>query len=249
MTELTVSDLLDPVHLLFAPLVAREYAEQWLPAYADLDGGLERLAAADLIVVDGPPRALGGREGVLYQLHEFAHPGTVVVFDDSERADVRKALRRWKQNLGHAVVIRRLDGFQKGLSCALIRKPIRPSDLAQHRARLTVRELERHIPPPHRFVLLDGDRLTLPRAVEDRRDRLHVGTVTGDWPPVEGTQVTARLRELARSRTVFLAMAWPAFWWRQHFRELADYLRFCVRVRSNARLMLFRLTGSPSKWK
>jgi hypothetical protein len=49
-----------------------------------------------LVLIDGPPSLLGGREGTLYLVMEFARPGTLVLLDDASRAQEQSALARWQ---------------------------------------------------------------------------------------------------------------------------------------------------------
>src|SRR4051812_44802208 len=68
-----------------APLVVREYGGKLVGAYLIQEAKLASTAAVDLVVVDGPPVNLGGREGTLYQVMDYARPGTVMLLDDSKR--------------------------------------------------------------------------------------------------------------------------------------------------------------------
>lgn len=47
-----------------APIVAREWAGQWLPTYHVRTEALASHRPPDLILIDGPPIALGGREAI-----------------------------------------------------------------------------------------------------------------------------------------------------------------------------------------
>ncbi len=118
------------VEFVTVPLVARAVADEPLPAYLperidELPGG-----PADLVLIDGPPEALGGRGGVLYQALERSGPGTVIVVDDAARSSERRAIRRWHEVVGDAVEIRELDGFSRGLAVAIVHRPLRSFDLA-----------------------------------------------------------------------------------------------------------------------
>jgi hypothetical protein len=225
------------VEFRFAPLVARLCTDEWLPCYHDCEPPPWPSLGAQLIMVDGPPESLGGREGVLYQALDYAEPGTLAVIDDANRIDLIAALQRWQENLGPAVFVHTVPEVERGLACALIRQPIRRVDLDEWRNRLTVNELEREIQTPHSYLLLDGDRLVLPKTLAERRRRLHS---TGDWPPATAAELIDQLSSVRRDDCSFFAVAWPAFWWLAFYSSLADYLKQnCdVRVR-NARLALF----------
>src|SRR5580765_8542526 len=75
------------VRLQIAPLVARDCGGKILPLYYLESKKFASRRAVDLVVVDGPPVNLGGREGTLYQAMEFVRPGTVVLLDDAGRAE------------------------------------------------------------------------------------------------------------------------------------------------------------------
>ena len=124
------------VTLQCAPLVARVRAGVLAPCYLVDQGLLGSNRAADLVVVDGPPLVLGGRDGMLPQALEYAQCGSIIVFDDAGRDCERDAIARWEKRLGNAVEVHRPDGFARGLAAVILAAPttaqIRLSPRAVH---------------------------------------------------------------------------------------------------------------------
>ena len=111
------------VSLQVAPLVARVRADGLHPHYLLERASLASERPAELVLVDGPPAALGGRTGMLYQALDVAEAGTVVLLDDAERDLEREALHEWDERLGDAVLIALLSGFARGLSAIIVAAP------------------------------------------------------------------------------------------------------------------------------
>ena len=64
-------------------------------------------------------------------------------------------------------------------------------------------------------------------------------------PPEDGAAAVKELERLRAAGARFIAFAWPAFWWLEHYRELDRHLRARYRsVLENERLILFDLRGS-----
>jgi predicted O-methyltransferase YrrM len=106
-----------------APLVARVRAGELMPAY-DVDN--ECLASprpADVIFIDGPPAALGGRRGMIYQALEYAQSGSIILLDDAAREGEEAALAEWEHLLGDAIQAHRLEGFARGLVGVILVAP------------------------------------------------------------------------------------------------------------------------------
>ncbi len=104
-------------------LVVRRWFGRNLPVYA-LPDELQAGPPAQLVLVDGPPLPLGGREGSLLQALHLGEAGTIVLLDDTDRSSERAALARAQEVLGDAVEVVRLDGFAKGLAAVVLRRPI-----------------------------------------------------------------------------------------------------------------------------
>ena len=113
----------DRVSLRLAPLVARVRAGGLYPAYLLDTGTVDAGHPPELVLVDGPPAALGGRAGMLYQALDHAEAGTIVLFDDADREPERRALDAWQERLGDAIVVRRPVGFERGLGVVVLAAP------------------------------------------------------------------------------------------------------------------------------
>jgi hypothetical protein len=74
------------------------------------------MAPFDLVLVDGPPAACGGRSGILRHVHQLAHPGTIFVCDDTDRPDDAAVAD---------TIARRLDLAQKVIA------PVLPADFSR----------------------------------------------------------------------------------------------------------------------
>ena len=95
----------------------------------------------DLMIIDGPPNCLGGREGVLYQAMQWARAGTLVLLDDANRREEQSAISCWKDTLGEAITVEYLSGFAKGLSAIVIHEPIPIASLWSRRLERSRAEL------------------------------------------------------------------------------------------------------------
>lgn len=102
------------------PLVARRWFGNIVPVYHLTRPLVAEVGTPELVVVDGPPLPLGGREGSLLQAVHLGRPGTVVLLDDSRRASEEKALARVVEVCGDAVEIFELDDFAKGLAVLVV---------------------------------------------------------------------------------------------------------------------------------
>lgn len=123
--RLEADGTLDVVSLQVAPLVARRRFGALVPVYRWDRTRFAMAQPVDLVLIDGPPRVLGGREGTLYQALEVSRPGTIVLLDDAGRADELAVLERWERGLGRAIEIRRLPEFERGMA-ALIVNALKP---------------------------------------------------------------------------------------------------------------------------
>jgi hypothetical protein len=125
---LAATDLCRFVRLVPAHLVARRLHGRYVPTYylgtaIDYDDAL-RPACADLILVDGPPLPLGGREGSLYQALHAARIGAVILVDDSRRDSERALLSRVLFQFEGSLEIMNLLGFEKGLAAMVVTRQI-----------------------------------------------------------------------------------------------------------------------------
>ncbi len=113
-----------------AHLVVRRWFGRHLGVY-DLPDQVVSAEPSQLLVVDGPPLPLGGREGSLLQALHLGEPGSIVLLDDTDRPSERAALARAREVLGDAVDVVHLDGFAKGLSAVVIRAEIAGSAMPE----------------------------------------------------------------------------------------------------------------------
>jgi hypothetical protein len=101
---------------------------RYVPTY-HLDDPIDRAgvlapASADLILVDGPPLPLGGREGALYQALHAARQGAVIVLDDSRRDSERSLLTRLLSRFEGSLEATNLLGYEKGLATIVITEQV-----------------------------------------------------------------------------------------------------------------------------
>lgn len=106
----------------------------------------------------------------------------------------------------------------------------------------TVRDLQAVIPPDQRFILIDEDQLRneLDELMESipflERDGRYWG------PPADDEAAGRELERLRLAGARYVAIAWPAFWWLDHYAGFARVLRDrfpCLM--KNDRLVLFDL--------
>jgi hypothetical protein len=66
-------------------------------------------------------------------------------------------------------------------------------------------------------------------------------------PPPDSKSAIEELRDIREDDVRYLAVAWPAFWWFQYYKEWSEYLRKTARcVLSNERTSLRKLRGYTS---
>jgi hypothetical protein len=216
-----------------SPLVAREFGGKFLPAYLLNRERILARGPVDLIVVDGPPACLGGREGTLYQAMEFARPETLLLLDDACRSDERAVLAHWKDNLGDAIETRQLPGFAKGLAAVTIREVVAPAELWSRREHLTRTELSERVPNGSGILLIGHEKFFSLAP--------HCRTVPF-WPPCDSDDAVRQFESLIGSGVEYLAVLWPAFWWfdcyETFFQHLDSRSESIVR---NDRMVLVRL--------
>ena len=229
------------VRFQLAPLVARKCLDRTVPMYDLNPAHLACDLPADLVLIDGPPSLLGGREGTLYQVMDFARPGTLVLLDDAGRAEEQSALARWKARFDRAIEVALLPGFTRGLAAILIERPVPMSELWAEAATLAAGEIAALVPPTDAFILVDqgqwvvdfGERHAIP--FPERNG------VYGGPPPDDA----AAIAEVERSRAAgarFIAFGSPALWWLDHYAGFSSYLRSRFScVRETDRLVVFDL--------
>lgn len=229
------------IRLQIAHLVAREMAGIIVPIY-HLDPMTASDLSADLIIVDGPPEALGGRAGTLFQAMDFARPGTIVLFDDALRAAEQRAFELWREAFGDAIEIIPLSGFRKGMTAVIVRQPVRAGELWSHRHRALWRDLEGVIPDGLSCILVDDNQLH-PTPFCNRRMLPFIERNGVYWgAPENDAHATAELARMRDEGARFLALARPAFWWMDHYRGFLDHLQLSYpRVLANEHAVVFDL--------
>lgn len=105
----------------FAPLVARHRFGALVPVYRWDRRNFAVALPADLVLIDAPPRVLGGRKGTLYQALEVARAGTVVLLDDASRDGEGAAMEQWAARLASAIDVQMLPGFERGMAAIIVR--------------------------------------------------------------------------------------------------------------------------------
>jgi predicted O-methyltransferase YrrM len=223
-----------------APLVVRGFAGELLPAYC-IDE--ERLACADPVelgLIDGPPEPLGGRAGTLYQMMQYAHPGTLVLLDDAGRPGEQAALDQWQNALGPAIEVLQPSGFPKGLATILIHQQIPNNQLWEHRQELAIADITALVPANESLILVD----------DWQWDRSRLGsyslqTVVGDdgsqlGPPADDCESLSWFDAVKRQGVRFVVFGWPAFWWQRTYPALWQKLqRETSCILCNQRVIIF----------
>lgn len=99
----------------------------------------------------------------------------------------------------------------------------RPTD-AEHLRKL-IGAIASLIPAGSAFLLVDGEAIgTLPLQGQKRLPFLErEGTYWG--PPGDDAQAIAELERMRGAGAAFIVIAWPAFWWLEHYAGFARYLR------------------------
>jgi predicted O-methyltransferase YrrM len=220
-------------NLQCAPLVAREFGGKYLPAYLVHRDRILARGPVDLILVDGPPACLGGREGTLYQAMEYARPGTLLLLDDASRANERAVLSNWSDNLGDAIEVRQLPGFVKGLAAVTILEVVPHAELWSRREYLTKAELNERVPRGSGIVLAGHEALAglLP---ECRKIPF--------WPPCDSDHAIQQFESMIASGAEYLAVLWPSFWWFDCYATFFEYLDSrSESIVRNDRMVLVRL--------
>lgn len=231
-----------------APVVARECGGKLLPIYLLDAGRFASPRSVDLVIIDGPPITLGGREGTLYQLLDYLHPGTLVLLDDADRRSECNALAHWKDNLGGAVEVLRPPGFSKGLAVILVHESLHSDELWQRKLDLTYRQIADTVPADARFILVDQDYWA--GIWPGRQQPMHFVERAGEsWgPPVDDATAVFELEQRRLEGSGHLVIVWPAFWWCDYYAGLISYVRAqypCLA--DNDRVVIFDLAHERSK--
>jgi predicted O-methyltransferase YrrM len=229
-----------PVTYLFAPLVARKLSDRLLPTYHFSRDAVSVHGFADLIVVDGPPRALGGREGVLYQALDMARVGTLILLHDADRQEEKDAILNWQKVLKGAIQITSLPEFPKGLAAIVVAEPISMDEVPLYRIRQTIQELQGFVDPGTTPIVIDDG--TWPPEAFDELSAKHFLERNGTYwgRPGSDEQAIEELERLHGSGARYLTFIADSFWWLQYYAGFQRYVesRFKCVLR-NERLIVF----------
>jgi len=233
--RLAENSLLRSVSLQCAPLVAREFYGKVLPAYHLKTTLLASKRPADVVLIDGPPDSLGGREGVLHQVFDFARAGTVVLLDDSSRPGELAALHSWQEQYADTIQVIQLQGFAKGLAAIIIQdlptynRPhtwprVDPSHITDAGLREVVVELSQLSPRDGRMVVVDnGDPLVLAASGREGWEFLQRdGIFSGN--PIDSEEAIKALEELIAQKAQYLVFLKNTLWWLDYYAQFAEYL-------------------------
>jgi predicted O-methyltransferase YrrM len=230
-----------------AALVARDYGGKLLPTYLLDPRRLASQAPADLVLIDGPPVDLGGREGVLYQVLERCRPGSIVLLDDAARGAERRAVRNWQETLGDAIEASELEHFSKGMAAILVNEPVRREELWARRLSGARRRIETIVPAGGTFVLIEsrfwdgfaGGRRAVP----------FVRRGDEDWgPPEDDGAAMAELTARRREGVTHFVLPWTSFWWTDCYGGFIAHLRERFRCVCEGDLLLaFDLQGGAGR--
>ena len=229
------------VNFQLAPVVARDFGGKLLPAYLLDSSKLATKDTVDLVLIDGPPITLGGREGTLYQAMQFARPGTIALLDDAKRKSERRAVSHWRDALGDAIDVINLPGFSRGMTAVVVRKTISRDDLWQQKIRMAGKDLQRLVDAGESYMLIDQSCGDQPAA-----DRRAVPFVEKDGEfygaPADDADAIAELERQRANGIHKLAMLWPAFWWLTHYKKFEQHLRAQSRlITANDLVIVFEL--------
>ncbi|MCK5711930.1 MAG: hypothetical protein KAI25_04365, partial [Hyphomicrobiaceae bacterium] len=174
-----------------------------------------------------------------------AQSGTVVLLDDANRREERKAVLNWRSSFGPAIRTSSLAGFPRGLSVITIADPIRSAEVPQHGMGGAVRELQRRIEPGTTWIVVDDGQLDwntfAGRSVLPFLERN--GQYWG--PPGSGVQAVDELERLRNCGADFIAFVACSFWWLEHYPELRQHLESSFDCRlHDEQLVIYDMRGN-----
>jgi predicted O-methyltransferase YrrM len=230
------------ITFLLAPLVARSFGGKYLPSYHINSVQARSIETADLILIDGPPIYLGGREGILYQAMGIAAPGTIALLDDANRDEEKLIISNWQDTLGDKIEINLLPDFEKGLAAVIINEPIGKDDLYTRKIRLTELDIFDLIRKNEPLIIVD-DEMCIRKKLTSKRRVINFTEKNGKyWKP---SDLQEAIQEFENSRGLggkYIVFVWPSFWWFKHYSGLDAYLRSNFRcIIENTRLVIFKL--------
>lgn len=239
---LTTLKTSNQINFIFAPLVARSFGGKHLPSYYIKQEQAESVGPADLILIDGPPSYLGGREGILYQAMDYSTPGTIALLDDANRNEEKNIIYNWRDTLGNKVEISLLTELKKGLGAVIIHEPIKKYDLYNHKINLTELDILALISKNEQFILID-DEMSLRKSIASRLKVLNFTERNGKyWKPSNAEEAIQEFERLRGLGAKYIVFAWPSFWWFKHYSGFYTYLKSNFQcIIENSRLLIFAL--------
>jgi predicted O-methyltransferase YrrM len=213
------------VNVQIAHIVARKFAGKFVPVYLFRQERFASQQPVDLVVIDGPPSVLGGREGVLYQTLEFARPGTLILLDDANRQEEQAVLNQWQHNLGETIEVIILPGFVKGLAAIVIHQTVHISELETLRLRPVIQTLTKLIPEEDTFIFVDENQLGT--NIISNRNSIPFLEKDGEYwgPPPDNETAINEMERLHQSGANFIVFYNASFWWLDYYKEFHNYLR------------------------
>lgn len=112
-----------------------------------------------------------------------------------------------------------------------------------HEVYLLAQALAEVISPDTNFILVDDEnfRAALPQCYRAQPFLEHDGQYWGQ--PADDETAVRELERLRAGGATFIAFAWPALWWLEHYAEFAEHLQSRYRrVLQSGRLIIFELS-------
>jgi len=230
------------INFVFASLVARSFGGKYLPSYYIKPVQARSIVRADLVLIDGPPTYLGGREGILYQAMDFASPGTIALLDDANRDEEKRIISNWQDALGNNIEINLLTGFKKGLAAVIISEPVQKDDLYRHKIKLTELDICELIGENEPFIIVD-DEMCVRENITSQRKVVNFTEKNGKyWKPSDVEETIQTLETLRKLGAKYIVFVWPSFWWFKYYNGIHTYLKSNFpRIIENNRLVIFSL--------
>jgi mannose-6-phosphate isomerase-like protein (cupin superfamily) len=125
-------------------------------------------------------------------------------------------------------------------------------DLWSARVQQALEEIETLLPKGNAVIIVDQDEWDISARSHARSYHPFLEKQGQYWgPPANGEVAIRELERMRRAGATFIAIGWPAFWWLDHYRDFADYIRrryACLL--ENDRVTIFDLrsrseSGSP----
>jgi hypothetical protein len=132
---------------------------------------------------------------------------------------------------------------EMGYGTSTGRLPHNPQPVWMDQVDNAIGELRQLIPPNNRFLLVDQAEIG-EMELEDNRRCIPFPSRDGQYwgPPANDSDALSELERHRHEGASHLVIAWPAFWWLDHYREFSARIRarFPVEI-DNTRLLAFNL--------